>query len=65
MLDFEEEIEIIENSNEAMEEFGFCYGAYGYKITKEQVKDLLNGKIVAIDVDCEYSVFLRLEEGEG
>ncbi len=65
MVDFKEEIDVIENSQEAMEEFGFCYGAYGYKITKKQAEALLNGKIIAIDVDCEYSVFLRLEESEG
>lgn len=55
--------EIIENTFEAQNEFGFCYGAETFTITKDDIKALLEGKMLATTINCdEYSIFIRLEK---
>ena len=57
--------EIIENTYEAKEKFGFNYGAETHFITKEDIEALLNGKALATDISGgEYSLFIELEKVE-
>lgn len=56
-------VEVIENSYEAMEKYGFYWGYSEYELTKDQVQQLLDGKIIAVN-DGEYSAFFRLKESE-
>lgn len=57
------DFEIIENTFEAKNEFGFCYGAETYAITNDDIKALLEGKMLATTINGdEYSMFIRLEE---
>ena len=53
---------VINNSLEAMKEFGFQYGYETFKITRNDIQALLDGKILAGDYDGEYSIFVRLED---
>lgn len=58
----EERKEIIENTNEAKKAFGYCYGSFYIKLTKEDMQALLNNKCIAATLNCEeYSVFITLE----
>ena len=54
-------MEIIENTHEAQENFGFGYGASHLIITPEQLEALNNGKCLASN-DGEYSTFISLGE---
>ena len=56
-------VEVIDNSYEAMEKYGFYWGYSEYELTKEQVQQLLDGKIIAVN-DGEYSAFFRFKESE-
>lgn len=57
--------EIIENTFEAQNEFGFCYGAGTFTITKDDIEALLEGKMLATTINCdEYSIFIELEKGK-
>lgn len=56
-------VEVIDNSYEEMEKYGFYWGYSEYELTKEQVQQLLDGKIIAVN-DGEYSAFFRLKESE-
>ena len=57
MCDFK----IIENNEEAMDEFGHCYGSQLYEINKAGLQALLDGKILATTINGdEYSIFVRL-----
>ena len=56
-------VEVIDNSYESMEKYGFYLGYSEYELTKEQVQQLLDGKIIAVN-DGEYSSFFRLKESE-
>lgn len=59
------DIEMIDNSLEGREKFGIAYGAEDFRISKKQVEELLNGRTIAVDVNCgEYSVFISLGEEE-
>lgn len=59
------EIDMIDNSLEGREKFGIAYGAEDFCISKKQVEELLNGKTIAVDVNCgEYSVFISLDDEE-
>lgn len=62
---FKRYINMIDNNIEGREEFGFAYGAEELYISKKQVEELLNGKTIAVDVNCgEYSVFISLDDEE-
>lgn len=53
---------VINNSLEAMKEFGLQYGYETFKITRNDIQALLDGKILAGDYDGGYSIFVRLED---
>lgn len=54
---------IIENTNEAQEEYGRCYGYETYGITRKQIQALLDGKQLATDINLgEYAIFVVLDE---
>lgn len=54
---------IIENTKEARDEFGWNYGGEDLKITLEELKEIENGKCLAIDINGgEYSEFISLKE---
>ena len=55
--------DIIENTNNAQEEYGQCYGYDTYGITKKQIQALLDGKQLASDINLgEYGIFIVLDE---
>ena len=48
---------------EARAQFGENFGAFGFKLTREQVEGLLAGKVVAFDIgQREYTGILLLTE---
>lgn len=53
---------VIDNNLEAMKDFGLQYGYEVFKITKNDIQALLDGKMLAGDYDSEYSIFVRLED---
>lgn len=64
-FNYSEEVTVIENSREAMEKYGFNYGKFTFEATKEQIEALLNGKILAFEINLgEYAGFLRLKKEE-
>ncbi|MDU0460203.1 MAG: hypothetical protein RW306_15860 [Geobacteraceae bacterium] len=57
----DDRIELIDDTAEARAEFGENYGAFEFKLTPEQVKGLLAGKVVAFDIsEREYTGYLSL-----
>ena len=55
--------EIIENTEEARNEFGHCYGSERVEVSEEKIKALLNGKCLAFYVNGgEYSMFITLKK---
>ena len=57
--------DIIENTNEAQDEYGRCYGYETYGVTREQIQALLDGKQLASDINLgEYGIFIILEEDD-
>lgn len=51
--------EIIEDTQDAQNEFGHCYGSQTYRITKRQIEALLEGKQLATTINAgEYSIFI-------
>lgn len=50
---------IIENNNKAQEEYGFLYGVNYWKMSKKDIKALLDGKCLVSD-DGEYVTFITL-----
>lgn len=64
-LNFKRKVDVIDNSREGREKFGIAYGAEDFYISKKQVEELLNGKTIAVDVNCgEYSAFISLDDEE-
>lgn len=64
-FDFKRKVDMVDNSREGREQFGIAYGAEDLYISKKQVEELLNGKTIAVDVNCgEYSVFISLDDEE-
>ena len=47
-----------------MEKFGFGFGADTFEISSEELEQLKAGKILAMDINGEYSAFLRVKKGE-
>lgn len=61
--DGDDRIELIEDTAEARAEFGENFGAYEFRLTREQVEGLLAGKVVAFDISQrEYAGFLSLKK---
>lgn len=56
-------VSVVEDSYCAMKEYGFYWGCDTFEITKEQIEQLLNGKLLAMN-NGEYSTFIRLRESE-
>lgn len=59
----DDEVEVVENSYEAMESYGFYWGYTEHEVTRDKVQQLLNGKILAVN-NGEYATFIRLKESE-
>lgn len=55
------DFEIIENTKEAEDTYGRCYGSWTYRISRGDIEALLNGKQLATD-NGEYTTFVVLEE---
>jgi hypothetical protein len=56
-------IEPIENTSEARAQFGENYGAFEFPLTHEQIEGLLEGKVIAFDINGrEYTGFLSLKK---
>ena len=56
-------IEVYDSLEIAKQEFGENYGTYVFALTRAQLEAVLNGKVVAFDInDDEYSGFLMLKD---
>lgn len=53
-------VQIIENTEQAQKEYGYMCGADTFYLTREMIEALLNGKCVAGD-NGEYVTFIVLE----
>lgn len=61
MNDSDDRIELIDDTDEARVKFGENYGAFEFKLTREQIEGLLAGKAIAFDInEREYTGFLSL-----
>lgn len=59
----DDRIELIEDTAEARAEFGENFGAFEFKLTREQIEGLLAGKVVAFDISQrEYAGFMSLKK---
>jgi hypothetical protein len=59
----DDRIDLIDDTAEARAKFGENYGAFEFKLTREQVEGLLGGKAVAFDInEREYTGFLSLKK---
>lgn len=59
----DDRIELIENTPEARAQFSENYGAFEFPLTREQIEGLLEGKVVAFDINGrEYTGFLSLKK---
>jgi hypothetical protein len=52
---------IIDIANDETTSFGKRYGGDVFIITKEDIKNLKNGKLIALDVMNEYITYLKYE----
>ena len=60
-MEKESKFTIIEDTEEAREEFGYNYGAEMYEILVDDLKALAEGKMLATTINGnEYSIFIRL-----
>ena len=50
--------EVMPNTQEARDKFGYFWGGGDHELSKDEIKALLNGKVVGIEVNAEYVVFL-------
>ncbi|MDP1624725.1 MAG: hypothetical protein Q8L64_03040 [bacterium] len=56
-------IAVYETLTEAREQFGENFDSFVFKLTREQIEALLQGKVVAFDIrGREYAGFLTLAE---
>ena len=56
-------IEVYDSLEIAKKEFGENYGAYVFKLTRDQIEALLQGRVVAFDISSgEYAGFLVSDE---
>ena len=59
----DDRIELIEDTAEARAEFGENFGAFEFKLSREQIEGLLAGKVVAFDISQrEYAGFMSLKK---
>jgi hypothetical protein len=59
----DDRIELIEDTPESRAKFGENFGAFEFKLTREQIDGLLAGKVVAFDISQrEYAGFLSLKK---
>jgi hypothetical protein len=59
----EDRIEVFDSLAEARARFGENYGGYVFRLTRDQVEALLQGRVVAFDINGrEYAGFLVLKE---
>jgi hypothetical protein len=59
----DDRIELIEDTAGARAKFGENYGAFEFRLTREQAEGLLSGKAVAFDIgEREYTGFLSLKK---
>ena len=56
-------IEVIENSEQAMKDYGFLWGCSVHEITKQQLAEFASGKVLAMN-DGEYSTFVKIKESD-
>jgi hypothetical protein len=57
----DDRIELIEDTPEARAEFGENFGAYEFRLTREQVEGMFAGKVVAFDISGrEYTGFMSV-----
>lgn len=64
MEDYEDCFCIIENSKKGRDEFGYNCGSQTYVITENDIDALRNGKQIACNINCEYSIFIELAKGK-
>ena len=63
MNNHDDRIELIDDTAEARDQFGENYGAFEFKLTRDQVEGLLAGKVVAFDInEREYAGFMSLKK---
>lgn len=58
----EKNIEVYDSLEIAKREFGENYGAYVFTLARVQIEALLQERVVALDIDGEYTVFLVSDE---
>jgi hypothetical protein len=59
----DDRIDLIEDTAEARAEFGENFGAYEFRLTREQVAGMLAGKVVAFDISGrEYAGFMSVKK---
>jgi len=59
----DDRIDLIEDTAEARAEFGENFGAYEFRLTREQVEGMLAGKVVAFDISGrEYTGFMSVKK---
>ena len=55
---------VIDNNEKSEREFGYCYGAETFEVSRDDIQALLDGKELATTINCdEYSIFIRLAKG--
>lgn len=59
----DDRIELIDDTAEARAQYGENYGAFEFKLTRDQIEGLLAGKVVAFDInEREYAGFLSVKK---
>lgn len=59
----DDRVELIDDTAEARTAFGDNFGAYEFRLTREQIEGLLVGKVVAFDINGqEYAGFLSVKK---
>lgn len=56
-----DDVQIIENTREAMDTYGHWWGSSQLCLTKEQIQALLDGKCIACN-DGEYATFISYDK---
>lgn len=59
-IDTSNEPKIIESTNQAKKVYGEAYGVSNIIVTREQILELLEGKTMALTIQQEYSVFIKM-----
>lgn len=54
-----EKVEIIENTKQAENEYGKCYGSFNIELTDKEIEALNEGKKLATTINAkEYTIFI-------